>query len=99
VIERPYVFPNPCNPGYDDMGLAFNLGQPAVSVKLSVYSVAFRKIRQLELGACASGNNKITVPKENIQSLAPGIYYFVIVSENAGGSQARSKTGIFIIAR
>ena len=99
TVGTVYVYPNPCNPGFDNLTLAFNLDLPAVSARFEVYTVSSRKVRSLDLGACTSGVNKPVIQKDEIKTLAAGSYYYVIISENSDGTQTRTKIGTLLILK
>jgi hypothetical protein len=81
------LYPNPL---LDDsvIGFYYNLDMPADSVKVKIFTVAFRKVLEdAELGAQA-GQHYYSFDREKMNSFANGLY-FVVVDWNNGGTETR----------
>ena len=99
TVANSYVYPNPCNPIYDDVNIAFNLDTAALAVRFEIYSVSYRKLRQISLGVYTAGTHRTLITKDKISGLASGIYYYLVVYDKADGTQGRLKTGTMLISR
>jgi hypothetical protein len=93
------IYPNPVNPGYTDVKLKITITQPASEAKIRIYTAAFRRIMEMELGAQDTKEITVTIPKERINRLAAGAYFVVVTGKSIGKEKAASKPEQLLILR
>src|SRR5665811_92579 len=96
-IEDVNIYPNPV---MSSSGFKLKLdckGKP-VSIRMKIYSAAFRFIEDLSWPAGAiSGNYEVNSPQDAMKKCSNGIYYYRVTASDAGGKQAKSRIKILII--
>jgi len=100
-INDVFVYPHPYNPDSDvlKLNISFKLSKSAKSVKIRIYSAAFRLISEAEISAnCTPGMNTGSINRGKLKNLSTGTYYFVLVSED-NGTEVRSKVDKLIIMK
>ena len=94
----PIVFPNPVTGGGDQVQVAVPLGRDSEWLKVEVFTVAYRKVLERDLGPSRAGTRQSTwhpldLKMEGGRPLANGVYYLRVTTE--GGSA----TGKFLVLR
>jgi hypothetical protein len=81
-VETPIAYPNPVEDGETVM-VSVPLGEAADSVLLQVFTTAYRKILEEELGAMTAGVHGValTLRDSKGKPLANGVYYLVVTTE------------------
>jgi hypothetical protein len=81
-VETPIAYPNPLEGGETVM-VSVPLGEDAESVLLQVFTTAYRKILEENLGSMPAGMNNValTLRDSKGKPLANGVYYIVITTE------------------
>ncbi len=95
-IKDILLYPHPYDAAKDNLKIMYTITKRAQSVKLLIYSSAFRLIREVEIGrALYAGTHIGEVKASQIRQLANGTYYFV-VKDNEG---KRSKADKLIVLK
>ncbi len=95
-IKDILLYPHPYDAAKDNLKIMYTITKRAQSVKLLIYSSAFRLIREVEIGReLYAGTHIGEVKASQIRQLANGTYYFV-VKDNEG---IRSKADKLIIIK
>jgi hypothetical protein len=81
------------------MKIKISITQPAHELKLRIYTVSFRRIMEVELGAAASKEITVVVPSSKLKRLSPGTYYIVAAGGSEDGANAVSKPQPIIILK
>ena len=94
-------YPNPCFPGIGTgFNIVFNVTSPHVSERISIYTISFRKIKEItQTGTYDYKSNKVSVPAVDIGTLSSGIYFYVVKVTDSAGREVSSKIKIFSIIR
>ncbi len=87
VIGNPY--PNPVNPMVDDILIGMTFDKPMVEVKLRLYTVDYRLVREIRWYNLNAGFNLCKADKSRLKDLSNGIYYCIVVYD--GGKSKLSK--------
>jgi hypothetical protein len=100
-IVNPIVFPNPYAPkGGEDLHLRFDITQDASKLRLRIYTVALRFIREkIWDGSCPAGRVDKQVAMREFSQLANGIYYYIVIGESENGREVKSKPEMVVILR
>ncbi|HEY5040300.1 MAG TPA: FlgD immunoglobulin-like domain containing protein, partial [bacterium] len=79
--EKPICYPNPAD-GTKPVQLLFNLKSPEDTVKLQLFTAAFRKIQETVLRNVSAGKQQVTIELKDQWGapLANGLYYVIISS-------------------
>ncbi len=100
VYGPEIVYPNPFNPdGIYDLQFGINVAAGTSSVKLLIYTMGFRLIKSIELGASMPGLVIKPVSRTYLQGLSEGMYLYVIKQVNASGDETKSRIKKFIIIK
>jgi hypothetical protein len=80
-VETPIAYPNPVLGG-ETVTVNVPLGEASESVVLQVFTTAYRKILEENLGPMAAGMNDVglTLRDDKAKALANGIYYIVVTT-------------------
>src|SRR5208282_1418148 len=75
------IFPNPVS-GPGPVSLQITLSAPASSVKIEIFTTAFRKVNQIDLSNVSAGVTTvpISLTGKGGTTLANGLYYVVVVA-------------------
>ncbi len=92
-------YPNPVYADYTDMKIKISITQPARELKLRIYTVSFRRIMEVELGAASSKEITVVVPLSKLKRLSPGTYYMVVIGSSDSGANAVSKPQTLVILK
>jgi hypothetical protein len=85
-VETPVAYPNPV-PGNDDTVMVkIPLGTSVANAKLQVFTTAYRKILEKDLGAMTAGTGlknckPLTLRDAKGKRLSNGVYYLVVATE------------------
>ena len=78
---------------------AFDLPVTPVSIQMKVYTASFRRILDMTwTTGLAAGHNRVQIPPGDLDGLANGTYYYVLIAVNDTG-QTRSRVSQFLILR
>lgn len=69
------VYPNPVNPGIEDVKLGITLNRPADVITFRLYSPGYRLIREIIWTSVPAGYYTGTVGKSQLVDLSNGVYY------------------------
>jgi hypothetical protein len=72
------VYPNPVNPGVDDVKAGLTLDRPADEITFRVYSPGYRLIREVRWSSVPAGYYTGTIGKSLLAELSNGVYYYRI---------------------
>jgi hypothetical protein len=97
VIEKEGIYPNPCNPEYQDLHLNFNLSQAVTDADFLIYSHGYRLVLKVKLGACITQGNKVVIGSNSLKKLASGIYFYVVRYKTTNGYKQTKIGQIFIL--
>ena len=99
-IEDIVIYPNPYNPNKEDLRIRFEITQASKVVKVRIYAVSFRLIRQITLaGDYTVGGNRIKIDKRYLENFANGTYYLIMSVINNKGEKADGKPVVLIILK
>jgi len=79
VVGPPVPYPNPSTTN-GQVSILVNLGQPATSLTLSVFTTAFRKVNEKSYTSLPAGGVALSLPStdKNGTPLANGLYYLLV---------------------
>jgi len=100
-ITDVFIYPHPFNPESDilKMNISFKLSKSTQSVKIRIYSAAFRLISEAEISAnCTPGINTGSINRGKLKNLSAGTYYFVLIADDGEG-EVKSKVDKMIIMK
>jgi hypothetical protein len=72
------VYPNPVNPGVDDVKAGITLDKPADKITFRLYSTGYRLIREVKWTSAPAGYYTGTIDKSELAELSNGVYYYRI---------------------
>ena len=99
-IEDIVIYPNPYNPNKEDLRIKFEITQASKVVKVRIYAVSFRLIRQITLaGDYTVGGNRIKIDKRYLENFANGTYYLIMSVINNKGEKADGKPAVLVILK
>jgi hypothetical protein len=81
-----------------DLSISFDVTQPADSVTIKVYTVAFRKVIEASAPGAYFRNSTAVFHARVFGDLAGGVYYAVLKAEN-GGESAVSKPIVMLVLK
>ncbi len=88
-IKDILLYPNPYDAKNGNLKIKYTITKRAQTVKLLIYSSAFRLIREIEIGREMHAGTRIgEVKASQIKTLANGTYYFVITESEGKRSKA-----------
>ncbi len=94
------IYPNPVMSSSGGFKLKLDCEGKPVSIRMKIYSAAFRLIEDLSWPAGAiSGNYEVNSPQDAMKKCSNGIYYYTVTVSDAGGRQSKSRIKILIILR
>jgi hypothetical protein len=99
-INDVLAYPHPyCVSFSDSLIINYSITRPCDSVKLKIYTNAFRLIFEQAAGAESSaGQKNMAVPSSRLKAFSSGTY-FMVLEATSGGEKARSKLTYLIILR
>lgn len=99
-VKDVLVYPDPVFEMQNILYVDINVSRAPVSIKMKIYTAAFRLIRSFEwTTGLTAGGNTLLIPAWKLGQVGNGTYYYIIIAGDAEGRQARSKAGEFIILR
>jgi hypothetical protein len=101
-IEDMVIYPNPYNPGDEDLKISFKVTQKSKMIKVRIFTTGYRLIKQITFADKtynAGVINKIEIPDKYFRSLANGAYYLIVYARNFKGEEVRNKPETLLIIR
>jgi hypothetical protein len=99
-VEDVVIYPNPYNPTKEDLRIKFEITQASKVVKVRIYAVSFRLIRQItQTGNYTVGENRITIDRKYLNNLANGTYYLIMTAINDRGEKADGKPEVLVVLK
>ncbi|MBP7792539.1 MAG: hypothetical protein KA120_05695, partial [Candidatus Goldbacteria bacterium] len=97
TINDVFIYPNPVVKNTQKVFLYCDVSGQIDSIKLKIYTMGFREIEEVKF----SGNlfTTLEIPRDKINKLACGIYYYVCVVKDKKGNEQKSKITHFIIIK
>lgn len=96
--DKPVV--NYPNPAKGDFTVRFSLTKSAARLNMKFYTVAGRKIKELDAAVpLSAGENDVMVTKASTANLGNGTYYYLIEASDKEGRKAKSDIGVLILLR
>jgi hypothetical protein len=85
-VETPVAYPNPMSGDGDTVMVKIPLGTSVANAKLQVFTTAYRKILEKDLGAMEAGTGlknckPLTLRDAKGKRLSNGVYYLVVTTE------------------
>jgi hypothetical protein len=94
------VYPNPIMAGKDPLNLFITAPQKPDSVKLQIYTAAFRLIHEAVWDSSGiTGNYSVTESADKFANLGSGTYYYVVFVTEAQNKVIEGKISALIIIR
>jgi hypothetical protein len=98
VISNVIIYPNPCNPGKEDLKINFELTGLCKLMKVKIYTSGFRLIKQItQMEDYDVGKNKINIERKYIEKLSNGIYYLIMEGTDVNDEKLISKPAVIVI--
>jgi len=98
-VEDVSIYPNPYNPRVGDLRISFNVTWEIKLVKVRIYTVGFRVVKQIIKEVENGGRINIIIERRYLERLASGTYYLVLIIKDNEGKDIYSKPQILIIIR
>ena len=89
AIDKVVLYPNPYIKG--ELKIKFEITQDIKSVKVKIYTMAFRLIREIIKGEYNSGEVEINIEEKEISKLGNGIYHIILIGKDNEGQEIKSK--------
>jgi hypothetical protein len=101
TIGNVIIYPNPCNPVKENLYVSFDVSQRVKLVKLTIYTVGYRKIKQITDVSknYDPGEIRLTVENKYLMPFANGVYYVIIGVVNLQNEKVLSKPQKLIILK
>ncbi len=99
VIQDILIYPNPVGPGPVDVKMNISITQAAAEITVKIYTVSFRHIMEIYLGAVNTKKITALIPAARIKHLSAGTYYVVVTGRSIGGEKVVSKLQTMIILK
>jgi hypothetical protein len=99
-LDNTFIYPDPITGSGSGFRLKLECKGAPVYVKMRIYSVAFRLVRELEwTTADISGSYEVNARASDLDKCANGAYYYDVTAKDNSGKEAKSKIDIFMILR
>lgn len=97
VIKNVLIYPQPLKTE-ERINLKFFTGIKFNKLKIKIYTVAFRKINEIQIdGQWGAGENTIIFNSTQLKNLSKGMYYYFIEVRTNDGKMIRSKLNKFLV--
>jgi hypothetical protein len=99
-INDVVVYPNPAITGEDTLYVHMDITQQPKSVRMKIYTASFRLIKDKTWPAASiTGHYEMNLSIGGPNSLANGIYYYILTAEDSAGRHAKDKVTGFIVLK
>ncbi|MBP7793334.1 MAG: hypothetical protein KA120_09800 [Candidatus Goldbacteria bacterium] len=101
-IDDVLIFPNPYNPDKGDLKISFKVTQESKTMKVKIYTMGFRKIKEIKFTDKtyeAGKTNVLKIPEKYLKDMAAGTYYAIIIAKNSEDAEVRSNPEVLIILK
>jgi hypothetical protein len=99
-ISNPILYPCPYNPKFGaDLKIKVTLNKGCGSLKLKIYTTAYRRIFEKEFSGNFSGDTILTAGADNFRNLSNGVYYYIITGTNPAGEAASTPIKVMIVIK
>jgi hypothetical protein len=99
AINNVIISPNPYNPTKGDLKINILITGQLRIIKIKIYTVSYRLIKQITYEGEYAGENVISIEKKHLNRLANGVYHIIIIGRDKEGIEVRSKPMDLIILR
>ena len=93
------IYPNPVNPGADNLNLGLTLESPADRIIFRIYSTGFRLIREIQWAGAPAGYYTGVIDKSSLKGLSSGLYYYRVEINYRNKPAQKGKTHKILILR
>jgi hypothetical protein len=96
---REIVYPNPYDPSKGDLNIIYNVSDQSDTVKIRIFTRAFRLVLEENLYPTAAGINKGAIRAGFMNGFANGIYFYSVFSSDKNGNETEGIINKVIILR
>jgi hypothetical protein len=93
------VYPNPVVGNTGIINFRIDSSQVPDSVRVKIYTTAFRLIKDITFTTNLSYECIIRVPLFKTGNIASGTYIYTVILRSSQAGEAKSKLGVFIVLR